>query len=211
MRRDRRERAVRPGDQRPHRDQREHVEVARQDRLVGAHDEGPARPQHHRAGEDELQPVRPRRANELQAEHVLPHLQHEHRDRKRKGDPEPPCHVGKLRIGAAIGGHHVWLERHAADRATPRADLTDLGMHRAGVDRVLRHPFRLGLGAEEFLWLGGELGPAAAGAEKIRFAVMRVLVRRGLRIDRHAANGIDHPAGGGCGGVLVLRHDRQQS
>ena len=31
---------------------------------------------------------------------------------------------------------------------------------------------------------------------------MGVPVRRGLRIDRHAADGIDHPAGGGCGGVM---------
>ena len=211
MRRDCRERAVRPRDHRPHRDQREHVEVARQDRLVGAHDEGPAGPQHDRRGEDELQPVRPRLTDEIQAEHMLPHFQHEHGNGQRERDPEPPRHIGELRIGTAVGGHHVRLKRHAADRATPRPGLPHLRMHRAGVDRAVRHRLRRSLGAEEFLGLGGEPGAAPGGTEEMRLALVRVPMRRHLGVDRHSANGIDHPAGGGCGGVMRLRHDRQRS
>ena len=97
----------------------------------------------------ELDPVRPRLADELQAEQVLAHLQHEHRNGQRQRDPEPPRHVGEFGIGAAVGGHHVRLERHAADRAAPRPDLAHLRMHRTGVDRAFRHRLRRGLAAED--------------------------------------------------------------
>ncbi len=67
------------------------------------------------------------------------HLQREDRHRQHEADPEAPRHVGEFGIGAAIGGHQFGFERHAADRAGARPDLPDLRMHRAGVDRALRH------------------------------------------------------------------------
>ena len=58
VRRERRDHAVDVGDAGAHRDQREHVEIARDQRLPAAHEERPARPQHDRRGERELNPVR---------------------------------------------------------------------------------------------------------------------------------------------------------
>ena len=50
--------AVDPGDAGAERDQREHVEVAGDQRLPAALEERPARPQHDRRGEHQLHPVR---------------------------------------------------------------------------------------------------------------------------------------------------------
>src|SRR5262249_9042047 len=41
-----------------------------------------------------------------------------------------------------LGGGHLRLQRHAADRADTGADLPDLQMHRAGIDRALRRRCR---------------------------------------------------------------------
>src|SRR5690606_30828772 len=47
---------------------------------------------------------------------------------------EAPPHVDELvRVPLVLGGDGDRLERHAADRAVPRADLADLRVHRAGV------------------------------------------------------------------------------
>ena len=58
-------------------------------------------------------------------------------------DPEAPRHVGEFGIGTGIGGHGLGFERHAADRAGAWTDLADLRMHRAGIDRALRHRRRV--------------------------------------------------------------------
>jgi hypothetical protein len=50
--------AVEPRDARTHRDEREHVEVARHDRPPAADEERPARPQHDRSGDRKLDPIR---------------------------------------------------------------------------------------------------------------------------------------------------------
>ena len=72
--------AVGVGDAGAHRDQREHVEIARDQRLRAAHEERPARPQHDRRREAELDPVRQRRIDEaVPADDVRAHLQHEYR------------------------------------------------------------------------------------------------------------------------------------
>ncbi len=135
--------AVDVGDAGAHRDQREHVEVARDQRLPAAHEERPAGPQHDRSGEGELQPVRQRRIDPtVRADQMRAHLQHEHRHGEHEPDPEPARHVEQFGIGAGVGGGQHGLERHAADRAGARPDLADLRMHRAGVDGALRH--RLG-------------------------------------------------------------------
>ena len=42
----------------PHRNQREHVEIAREERLPAANEERPARPQHDGCRECKLDPVR---------------------------------------------------------------------------------------------------------------------------------------------------------
>ena len=56
--RERRDDAVDPGDAGAHGDQGEHVEVARDERLPAAHEEGPAGPQHDRRRQQQLDPVR---------------------------------------------------------------------------------------------------------------------------------------------------------
>ena len=86
----------------------------------------------------------------------------------------PVSAVGELR-----------LQRHAADRAGAGADLPDLRVHRAGVDRAFRHRRgRLAVGRLEiFRGVGGELGAAAGRAEIIGLALMAVAVRR-RRADR---------------------------
>ena len=127
--------AVDIGDTGAHRDQREHVEIARQQRLPAAHEEWPARPEHHGRGEDQLNPVRQGLVDPaVTADQVTAHFQHHRRQRQRAADPEPPCHVGELGIGRRIEARDLGLQRHAADRATTGADLADLRMHRAGVD-----------------------------------------------------------------------------
>lgn len=57
--RDDRGRAETPGDQGPERDQGEHVQVPSPDRGPAARDERPARPQHHRRRQGELDPSAP--------------------------------------------------------------------------------------------------------------------------------------------------------
>jgi hypothetical protein len=92
--------AVEPGDAGAHGDQREHVEVARLERLPAAHEERPAGPQHDRRGQRELQPVRELLAQQhVQAGEVPAHLQHDHRRGQREADPEAARHVGQLGLG----------------------------------------------------------------------------------------------------------------
>ena len=75
----------------------------------------------------------------MRADEMRAHLQDDDRKRQHEADPEAARHVGELGIGPAVGGRELGLERHAADRAGAGADLPDLRMHRAGVDRAFRH------------------------------------------------------------------------
>jgi hypothetical protein len=196
--------AVAEGDADAERDQREHVEIARDQRLPAAREERRARPQHHRCRERQLDPVRPCLVEPgMGADDVRAHLQHEHRQRERQPDPEPPGHVGEFRVRPAVGRSDLGFQRHAADRAGARPDLANLGMHRAGVDRAVRHRFGVARAAAQvFFRVGRELGAAAAGAEVIGMAAVRVPVRRGVRIDRHAADRVERRA---CGRVVMMR------
>ncbi len=125
------------------RDQREHVEIARHQRLPAAHEERPAGPDHNGRGEHQLNPVRQRLVDPaMPADEMTAHLQHDRRQCEHEADPESARHVGKLGIGRRIEAGDLGLQRHAADRTAAGAGLADLRMHRAGVDRALR---RLGL------------------------------------------------------------------
>ena len=135
--------AVEIGHARAHADEREHVEVAREQRLVAAHEERPAGPQHHRRGEGELDVVgvclcQPRAGRH---EMAAPFDCHDG-ERQRQADPEAACHVGQFGIGAGVGGGELGLERHTADWAGAGTDLADLRMHRAGVDGAFDHRHR---------------------------------------------------------------------
>src|SRR6185437_11765025 len=88
---------------------------------------------------------------------------------------------------------HFRFERHAADRAGARALLSNFRMHRAGVDRALDHGFRCAL-TKILWWFVDEFGAASGRAEIIRVSVILGAMLRGMRIDRHAADGIDDAA-----------------
>ncbi|GAA0006386.1 hypothetical protein BRDID11002_63900 [Bradyrhizobium diazoefficiens] len=193
LRHDRAEDAVNVSDAGAHRDQREHVEVAGDQRLPAADEERPAGPQHHGRGEDELDPVRERLVDPVvRAGEMAAHLQHHGRQRQHAADPEPPRHVGEFGIGAGLQARDLRLQRHAADRAAAGSDLADLRVHRAGVDRARRHLrlARLLLG-EVFCGIGGEFGAASGRAEMEGLAVMVEPVLRGRGVDRHAADGVE--------------------
>ncbi len=136
----------------------------------------------------------------MQAEQMPAHLQHHHRDRQREADGEPPRHVGKLGIGAGVGGRDLGLERHAADRAGAGAKLPDLGVHGARVDRARRSGLgRRPVGAlQVFFRVGSEFRPAARRTERVGLIPMPVPVRGLGRIHRHATDGIQ--------GLLSDRH-----
>ena len=62
------------------------------------------------------------------------HVQGDNRDRQSGADPQPAAHVDEFGIGPRLGGDCQRLQGHAADWAAAWTGLTDLGMHRAGVD-----------------------------------------------------------------------------
>lgn len=73
-----------------HGDQSEHVQVAADERLPAAHEEGPARPKHDRSREQHLDPVRGLLADGVAQPCQVPaHLQRHHGQRQNKPDPEP--------------------------------------------------------------------------------------------------------------------------
>ena len=178
--RQRRDRAVDPGDAGAHRDQREHVEIARDQRTASR-----AR---RTASPPTARPAWRARTGSswtasdstpVCAEEMAGHFEHDDRKRERKPDPEAPRHVGKLGIGAGVGGGQFGLERHAADRAGARPDLADLRMHRAGVDGAgRRRARRFALCRDTSRGSAGEFRAAAGRAEIIGVAV--VLVRCGV-------------------------------
>ena len=200
--------AVEPSHARAHRNQREHVEVATDQRLPSAHEEWPARPQHHGRRQHQLDPVGSRRSQQhVQVGEMPAHFQRHHGHGEREADPQAARHIDKLGIGAAPGRRLDRLQRHAADRAAAGTGLPDLGMHRTSVDRPGRQ-LRGGSGllAEILCGIGRKLGSAAGGAEVIGAVLMIVTVLRLMRIDRHAADGVFHPvAPGGLCRVPVFR------
>src|SRR5215472_940751 len=108
-----------------------------------------------------------------------------------KPDAEPTRHVNELRAGPALGLHLDGLQCHPADRAGPRPNLTDLGMHRTGVDRALRNGFG---GSTVALEVCGrrsqEPFAAAARTEIVATAIEGRTMCRRVRIDVHPAHWI---------------------
>src|SRR5471032_2971898 len=108
----------------------------------------------------------------MTADKVTTHFQNDRRQGKRKAYPESAGHVRKFRVGRCIEGCHFGLQRHSTDWAVSGTDLTDLRMHRASIDRALRHSgLRLAF-VEICLGVGGEFGPAACRAEVKGFAAV---------------------------------------
>ena len=138
LRRQRADHAVEPGHAGAHRDQREHVEIARHDRMPAAHEKRRAGPQHHRRRQHQRNPVRPWHRQQMHQAEMAAHLEHEHRNGQRQRDPESPGHVDQFGIWRIVERDLLGLQRHAADRATAGTDLPHLGMHRTGVDRAGR-------------------------------------------------------------------------
>ncbi len=184
--------AVEPGHTGPHGNQGEHVEIAAHQRLPAAHEERPARPHHDGSRQRQLNPVGNRGAHQhVQVREMTSHLQNHHRNRQPEADPQAAGHVDEFGIGAAVACRVGRFQRHSADRAMAGADLADLRMHRAGVDRPRRRRRDGSLLGEILCGLRREFAPAAGGAEVIGTLLMDVAMRRLMRIDRHAADGVD--------------------
>ena len=129
--------AIGPRDADAHGDQREHVEIAALERRPAALEERPARPERDRRRERQLDPVGKRFRHKLmQASEMPAHLEHEDGDGERERDPEAPRHVDEFGARARRFRGDLRLQRHAADRAGAGMVLTNLRMHRAGVDRA---------------------------------------------------------------------------
>ena len=193
LRRQRRHHAVSPSDAGADGDEREHVEVAGNERMPAPHEKRPAGPENDRSRQRQLEDVidiwgQPN----AEVDQMAAHFQHGHRQRQYEPDPEPPRHVEQFGIGRRFGRDGDGFERHAADRTGARADLPDFGMHRAGVDRAFhRHGFRRDAGLEIFLRRGGKFAAAARRAEIIGLIAIVVAMPTCRRIDGHAANRID--------------------
>ena len=183
VRRDGPDDAVEIGHARAHRDQGEHVEIARDQRLPAAHEERPACPKDDGRGEHKLDPVRQGLVDPaVAADQMAAHLQDDGRQRQREPHPEAARHVREFGIGWRIEGGQFGLQRHSADRAASGTDLADLRMHGTGVDRAGRdvgvlRPFRL---VEVLLRCRLEFGAAAGRAEIVCFALEVRLVLAGL-------------------------------
>lgn len=157
----------------------------------------------------------------MQTEQVRAHLHHEQGDRQDGADDEPVGEVGDLGIGAGAGRGVFRLQRHAAFWTGSRADLAHLGVHGAGVDDAGLDGFGRG-GRQVFRRISDELRSATGRAEVELVPVVRRMVGRLRRIDRHAADGIlrcgvGRGLGVGALGMtvivraMVMRHGRSST
>ena len=194
LRRDRSDHRISPGDAGADRDQGEHVEMTGDDASPAPDEEGPATPQDHRRGDDEFDPVERSCPDHL--DRHRPEMAKHDEDRERRGQnrghDEPAAHVEIFFRWTVAHGEGLGLQRHPADRTISGADLLDLGVHRAGVDDVLRQ-LRLDGRRRTQEDFRTRLEPLAAfgRAEMIILAGELRMMGGGPRIDFHAANGID--------------------
>ena len=94
------------------------------------------------------------------------HGKDEDRDGENGAKDHAARKVDKLRIGALLArGNTHRLQRHAANGASARSLLDDLGMHRARVLRARRHRFGSGGTADVFPGVRFEFLPAARRAK----------------------------------------------
>ena len=105
--------AVEPGCACAERDQGEHVEATVDDGVPASGQQGPADPEEHRRGEDELEPVGVGQAQ------AVAHVERDDRKRETEAHPETPSHVDEFGIGLGFGGDRDWFEGHAADGQLP--------------------------------------------------------------------------------------------
>ena len=129
-------------------------------------------------------------AETMAAREMRAHVESQYGQGERQRDPEPSRHIRKFRTGRSVERDKLRLKRHAADRATPSADLLHLRMHRAGVDRILWHGRRFAL-VEIAHRIGFELRAASGAAEMVCLAFVTETWLARVRIDCHAANRID--------------------
>ena len=121
-------------------DQREHVQLPRQERTPTATEKRPTRPPHHGSGESELQPTRCLAIDPRIVRHgrnQMRHGENEYGQGQRGADPEPPRHVAQLGVVIFVvrrGRNRFSLQRHAALRAVAGMILLHLWMHRARID-----------------------------------------------------------------------------
>lgn len=120
-------------------------------------------------------------------EDVPAHLEHQHGQRQHKADLEPPGHVDQLWAGTAVETDFRRLKRHAADRASPRVVLPNLGMHRTGPNCARRCIDGFGRG-QVALRIGDKFCSAFVAAEVPLVADMARMMRRSCRIDLHSAD-----------------------
>ena len=205
-RRERGDDAVDIGDAGAHGDQREHVEIARDQRLRAAHEERPAGPQHHRRGEGELDPVG-RRPAQTSAR----------RNARSSRGPSPGQRArGRSRSGASCRRVRDWgrsqptafpapapCRRSGRSRGRPGGSADASGRCRSRLRRRRQAPPWLG---EIFLRVGSELGAAAVAAEIIGLALIVGAVLGGCR-DRRSCRRPDRSApatGRPCAMVMML-------
>jgi hypothetical protein len=121
------------------------------------------------------------------------HLQHKYRQRQHQPDPEPPRHIDQLVVGSCVGSCHSGLESHAADRAGTGTHLTDLRVHRAGINRALRDGRHCrSLVFKVMHRVGSKFCLAARGAKIVGAVPVLVVMRCRRWIHGHAADRIRH-------------------
>src|SRR5581483_7806291 len=95
----------------------------------------------------------------------------------------------------------------AADGTGAGTGLADLRMHRARVDGAFDGRLRRAR-AQVFLRIADEFRAAAGRAEIIGMAAVRGAMFRRMRVDRHAADGINDAASGVVVVLMLGRHGR---
>ena len=131
------------------------------------------------------------------------HLQGENRKREDEPDPEPARHIREFGVRRGVRRDEDRLQGHATDRARSRADLADLGVHRAGVDRALGNLLRFGLLSVRVLGrVCHELRLAPGRAEIVGPTSVLHAVLRGVRVDHHPAYGVLHKVRARCGRLI---------
>ena len=131
------------------------------------------------------------------AEQMTAHVQHQKRRGEREAYPEPATHILKFGVGLSLRRDHGGLQRHAADGTGAGSRLTNLRMHRTGVDRGV--VFRPDGGRARLVQIstgiGNEFCLAAGGAEVEGVSVMLNVVSTRRPIDRHSADRVDRDLG----------------